>query len=48
MNQPTDVNIVQEQLWEIGNLLSNAMKTLAQSSDAQTAQVLRDLTKCLS
>ncbi len=48
MNQPTDVNIVQEQLWEIGNLLSNAMKALAQSSDGQTAQVLRDLTQAAS
>ncbi len=48
MKQPSDVNIVQEQLWEIGNLLSNTMKALAQSSDGQNSQVLRDLTLAVS
>ncbi|MBI3165103.1 MAG: GAF domain-containing protein [Chloroflexi bacterium] len=48
MKQPSDTNVVQEQLWEIGNLLSNAMKSLAQTSSSQTPQVLRDLTQAAS
>ncbi|MEK6751505.1 MAG: HD domain-containing phosphohydrolase [Chloroflexota bacterium] len=48
MKQPSDSNAIQEQLWEIGNLLSNAMKSLAQTSDSQTPQVLRELTQAAS
>ncbi|MBI5825067.1 MAG: GAF domain-containing protein [Chloroflexi bacterium] len=48
MKQPSDSNVIQEQLWEIGNLLSNAMKSLAQTSDSQTPQVLRELTQAAS
>jgi|CXWL01.1.fsa_nt_gi HD-GYP domain-containing protein (c-di-GMP phosphodiesterase class II) len=48
MKQPSDSNAIQEQIWEIGNLLSNAMKSLAQTSDSQTPQVLRELTQAAS
>lgn len=48
MKQPSDTNIVQEQLWEISNLLSGAMKTLAQSGVGQNSQILRDLTQAAS
>lgn len=48
MKQLSDVNIVQEQLWEINNLLSDAMKTISKSTDAQTSQVLQDLTRAAS
>ena len=48
MKQPSDTNIVQDQLWEISNLLSNAMQTISQSSGGQNSRILRDLTQAAS
>ncbi|MBE0672075.1 MAG: GAF domain-containing protein [Anaerolineales bacterium] len=48
MKQSSDFSIVQDQLWEISNLLSGVMKNIANSSDGQTAQYLRDLTQAVS
>ncbi len=48
MKQPSDTNIVQDQLWEINNLLSDVMKTVSQSNGGQNSQILRDLTHAAS
>ena len=48
MKQPSDTNTVQDQLWEISNLLSDVMKTVSQSSGGQNSQILRDLTQAAS
>ncbi|MBE0683532.1 MAG: GAF domain-containing protein [Anaerolineales bacterium] len=48
MKQPSDPNIIQEQLWEVSNLLSNAMMGIAKTSEGQGSQFLRDLTQAVS
>jgi putative nucleotidyltransferase with HDIG domain len=48
MKQPSETNIVQDQLWEINNLLANVMKSMAQTSDGQTSPLMRDLTQAVS
>ncbi|MBL8102914.1 MAG: GAF domain-containing protein [Anaerolineales bacterium] len=48
MKQSSDFSIVQDQLWEISNLLSGVMKNIARSSEGQTDQSLRDLTQAVS
>jgi len=48
MKQPSDANAVQEQLWEISNLLSGTIKNISQTHGGQTSQVFRDLTQVAS
>ena len=48
MKEPSDSNVVQDQLWAISNLLSSAMMTISKTNDDQTSQVLRDLTQAAS
>ena len=48
MKQPSDPNIIQEQLWEVSNLLSTAMMGIAKTSEGQGSQFLRDLTQAVS
>lgn len=48
MKQPSDTNAVQEQLWEISNLLSGTIKNISQTQGGQTSQVFRDLTQVAS
>jgi len=48
MTQPSDTNAVQEQLWEISNLLSGTIKNVSQTQGGQTSQVFRDLTQVAS
>lgn len=48
MMQPSNSNAVQEQLWEISNLLSCAIKSIAQTNGGQTSPVFRDLTQVAS
>lgn len=48
MKQPSDPNIIQEQLWEVSNLLSKAMMGIAKTSEGQGSQFLRDLTQAVS
>lgn len=48
MKQPSDTKAVQEQLWEISNLLSGTIKNISQTQGGQTSQVFRDLTQVAS
>lgn len=48
MKQPSNSNVIHEQLWEMSNLISSAIKNIAQANHGSVSQVSLDLTQVAS